>query len=213
MKEQLRQIVVGLTIGVLITGSIMGTGLMLGSMQGWLVIIWPEESVLSQIWHWIYSNMKESIFAFLLVFLLWVHKIRTLRHQLIQGGDLKSISYSEHMVDVFAGVFFGIGVIFTAIGMRSALMESLGGLDAEAAAEQGAFVMLQKLVDGGILLALSTTIVGGIGGYLMRVFKSIYLGQLLHAFYFEKQNQSEAAVLEKLDAIERHLASVTRQQG
>lgn len=213
MKEQLRQIVVGLTIGVLITGSIMGTGLMLGSMQGWLVIIWPDESVLSQVWHWIYSNMKESIFAFLLVFLLWVHKIRTLRHQLKQGGDLKSISYSEHMVDVFAGVFFGIGVIFTAIGMRSALMESLGGLDAEAAAEQGAFVMLQKLVDGGILLALSTTIVGGIGGYLMRVFKSIYLGELLHAFYFEKQNQSETAVLEKLDAIERHLANVTRHQG
>ncbi|MBE1299684.1 MAG: hypothetical protein GJ680_07240 [Alteromonadaceae bacterium] len=213
MKEQLRQIVVGLTIGVLITGSIMGTGLMLGSMQGWLVIIWPDESVLSQVWHWIYSNMKESIFAFLLVFLLWVYKIRTLRHQLKQGGDLKSISYSEHMVDVFAGVFFGIGVIFTAIGMRSALMESLGGLDAEAAAEQGAFVMLQKLVDGGILLALSTTIVGGIGGYLMRVFKSIYLGELLHAFYFEKQNQSETAVLEKLDAIERHLANVTRHQG
>jgi len=61
---------------------------------------------------------------------------------------------------ISATLFFGVGVVWTAIGMRSALLSALGGLDQSAAAELGAFEILRRLVDGGILLALSTTIVG-----------------------------------------------------
>ena len=56
--------------------------------------------------------------------------------------------------------------------MRNSLLVALGGLDAETAASKGAWYILRQLVDGGILLALSTTIVGGVGGYIMKVIKT-----------------------------------------
>jgi hypothetical protein len=52
-------------------------------------------------------------------------------------------------------------------------------------------------VDGGILTALTTTIVGGIGGYMMRVIKSSYLGTKLSRYY-EEQEQHHAARVEQL---------------
>ena len=39
--------------------------------------------------------------------------------------------------------------------------------------------MLERMIDGGILLALSTTIFGGVGGYMMRVYKAVTLGARL----------------------------------
>jgi hypothetical protein len=99
------------------------------------------------------------------------------------------------LTDVWTSLFFGIGVIWTAIGMRSALLYALG--DPAGAAEAGAFAILTRLVDGGILTALTTTIVGGIGGYLMRVIKSSYLGTKLSRYY-EQQEQRHAARVEHL---------------
>ncbi len=211
MKSQLKQISVGLLSGIILASLLMLVGLSLGSMQGWLVIVWPENSVLAMFWNWVYSNMKESLYIFILVFVLWAHTLKKLNTALNQQATTSRISYLEHMVDIHAGIFFGIGVIFTAIGMRSALMDSLGGLDAQTAAEQGAFVMLQRLVDGGILLALSTTIVGGIGGYLMRITKSVAIGQKLHGYYIRIQNQEQQAVLTRLENIEQHLSSLNSQ--
>ena len=78
-------------------------------------------------------------------------------------------------------MFFGTGVIWTAIGMRSALIFALG--DRDAALQQGAFAMLERMIDGGILLALSTTIFGGVGGYIMRVYKTVILGTQLQQHY------------------------------
>ena len=62
-------------------------------------------------------------------------------------------------------LFFGIGVIWTAIGMRSALIVGLSDLDSAMAAQLGSFEILRRLIQGGILLALSTTIFGAVGGY------------------------------------------------
>ena len=56
------------------------------------------------------------------------------------------------------------------------------------------------LAHGGILLALSTTIVGGLGGYLMRVAKSILVGQQLNRVYMEA---NQAPVLEGLATLNR----------
>ena len=68
----------------------------------------------------------------------------------------------DHLTDIWTTLFFGTGDIWTAIGMRSALIFALG--DRDVALQDGAFAMLERMIDGGILLALSTTIFGGIGG-------------------------------------------------
>jgi len=81
-------------------------------------------------------------------------------------------------------------VIWTAIGMRSALLYALG--DPGVAAQAGATAVLQRLVEGGILTALTTTIVGGVGGYMMRVIKSSLLGTRLSRYY-EAQEQHHAS--------------------
>jgi len=70
--------------------------------------------------------------------------------------------------------------------MRSALLYALG--DPSSAAEAGAYVVLQRLVEGGILTALTTTILGGVGGYLMRVAKTLYLGTRLNRHYESREH-------------------------
>ena len=62
------------------------------------------------------------------------------------------------------------------------------------------------MVDGGILLALSTTIFGGVGGYLMRVYKSISLGAALQQQYDRAARIDTSSMRESLQRIERHLA-------
>jgi hypothetical protein len=57
--------------------------------------------------------------------------------------------------------------------------------------------VLQRLVEGGILTALTTTIVGGVGGYVMRVIKSSLLGTRLSKFY-EAKEQHHASRVEAL---------------
>ena len=66
----------------------------------------------------------------------------------------------------------------------------------------GAFSILQRLVDGGILLALSTTIFGAVGGYLLRLVKSLAVGTQVKAFYnrlAEKQTDSVNSTLQSID--------------
>jgi len=104
-------------------------------------------------------------------------------------------------------LFFGTGVIWTAIGMRSALIFALG--DPDSTIQAGAFAVLQRMVDGGILLALSTTIFGGIGGYLMRVHKSISLGTLLQQRYDRAARVDTSSMRESLQRIEQHLRGST----
>ncbi len=96
-----------------------------------------------------------------------------------QSRPINQIVQLDHLTDIWTTLFFGTGVIWTAIGMRSALIFALG--DRDAALQQGAFAMLERMIDGGILLALSTTIFGGVGGYVMRVYKTISLGTQLAA--------------------------------
>ena len=94
-------------------------------------------------------------------------------------------------------------MIWTAIGMRSALIFALG--EPDSAVQDGAFAVLQRLVDGGILLALSTTIFGGIGGYLMRVYKSIALGARLQQRYDAAARVDTVSMRDALQRIESRL--------
>jgi hypothetical protein len=118
---------------------------------------------------------------------------------------MEKIAQADHLVDIWINLFFGIGVIWTAIGMRGALLEGLGNLNAQSAAKLGAFSILKRLVDGGILLALSTTIVGAVGGYLLRLVKSLVVGIRVRAYYNRLANQQADAVNTILKSIERQL--------
>ena len=144
---------------------------------------------------WSRRNLGLSILPFGITLALYIHSLRALQRRLDGNSTLDEISQLEHLADVWTSLFFGIGVIWTAIGMRSALLYALG--DPGGAADAGAYAVLQRLVDGGILTALTTTIVGGIGGYVMRVVKSSLMGTRLSRYY-EAQEQHHASRVEAL---------------
>jgi len=144
---------------------------------------------------WTRRNLGLSVLPFGITLALYVHSLRTLARRLDDNSPQNEVGQLEHLTDVWTSLFFGIGVIWTAIGMRSALLYAIG--DPAVAAQSGAFAILTRLVDGGILTALTTTIVGGIGGYLMRVIKSSYLGTKLSRYY-EELEQRHAARVEHL---------------
>ena len=168
------------------------------------VIDTPGVQALSE---WTRRNLGLSVVPFGITLGLYVHSLRTLARRLNDGSPQNEIGQLEHLTDVWTSLFFGIGVIWTAIGMRSALLYAIG--DPDVAAQSGAFAILARLVDGGILTALTTTIVGGIGGYLMRVIKSSYLGTRLSRYYEEQEQRHTARVENLLRDIRESIACLS----
>ena len=80
----------------------------------------------------------------------------------------------EHRVDIGISLLFGIGVLFTAIGIRDALTTAIDG---EAAATNGGEVL--ALLVMGNMSAMTTTVVGGALGYSLRVIKVLATGEKL----------------------------------
>jgi hypothetical protein len=153
--------------------------------------------------HWAYTNLGLSIPVFAGLLLAYFVTLGRLRTALAQPKPINHIVQLDHLTDIWTTLFFGTGVIWTAIGMRSALIFALG--DRDAALAEGAFAMLERMIDGGILLALSTTIFGGIGGYLMRVYKTITLGAELQQQYDRAARADTSEMRESLQRIEEHL--------
>jgi hypothetical protein len=155
---------------------------------------------------WAYENLRLSVLPFLITLVFYSGALWRLKHYLKAGEvTVEKIAQADHQVDILINLFFGIGVIWTAIGMRSALLDGLGNLDAHSAAKLGAFSILQRLVDGGILLALSTTIVGAVGGYLLRLIKSLAVGIQVRAYYNRLTKQQADAVNAVLQSIDQQL--------
>lgn len=154
--------------------------------------------------NWAYTNLGSSIPVFALLVLAYFVTLGRLRHALNNSRPIDQIVQLDHLTDIWTTLFFGTGVIWTAIGMRSALIFALG--DRDAALQQGAFAMLERMIDGGILLALSTTIFGGVGGYLMRVYKTIALGTELQQQYDRAARADTSEMRESLLRIEKHLS-------
>ena len=155
---------------------------------------------------WAYDNLKLSVVPFFLVFLFYTGALRRLKFFLRNHGvPPEKIAQADHQVDILINLFFGIGVIWTAIGMRGALLQGLDGLTAESAAKLGAFAILQRLVDGGILLALSTTIVGAVGGYALRLIKSLVVGTEVRSYFNRLADQQTDAVNIVLKSIDEKL--------
>ena len=200
----------GLLLGVTLS---LGVGLvvtylltMFGIMSVSLIEV-PQVQVLLE---WSQRNLGLSIIPFGITLGLYIHSLRQLRQGLADQRPQDEIGQLEHLNDVWTSLFFGIGVIWTAIGMRSALLYALG--DPDIATQAGAFAVLQRLVEGGILTALTTTIVGGVGGYMMRVLKSSLLGTRLSRYY-EEQEQYHGNRVEALLADIRESVSCARTRA
>lgn len=194
----------GLVRGVVVSALLALLLLYLASMTGVVQVTLARSPNLVELWYWTYDNLRTSVVPFVLVLVWFGYCLTKLRSVLkVPFATYELVYRLDKRLDLLIGLFFGIGVIWTAIGMRSALIGALGGLDAESAARLGAFGVLQAMVDEGILLALSTTIVGGIGGYLMRLVKMGYLGTPLDSFYAQLSTRSENEVLQRLQAIEQ----------
>ena len=152
---------------------------------------------------WIALNLGHSFWLFALVFMLYVANIAQLNWLLSNNPHSRRVTKLDQLSDVWMHLFVGIGVIWTAVGMRSALQAALG--DTPANLINSADAVLRKLVDGGILLALTTTIVGGIGGYLMRLVKTVLLGARLQELFDQQQRSDVQALLVATRRIESRM--------
>ena len=162
---------------------------------------------------WTYQNLRLSVIPFSLTFLCFVGSLLRLNRYLADPAvPVEKITQTEQLVDIWINLFFGIGVIWTAIGMRGALLDGIGDLNSQTAAQLGAFSILQRLVDGGILLALSTTIFGAIGGYLLRLIKSLTVGSRIKAYYNRLAEQQAESVNTILTSIDNRLDELVSTQ-
>ena len=165
-------------------------------------------SGLGPLFSWLESNFGYSLVPFAVTFMLYLYSLGQLKQRIGEGRPPEEVAQMEHLTDVWTSLFFGIGVIWTAIGMRAALLHALG--NAGTGQEPDAFAMLQRLVEGGILTALSTTILGGGGGYLMRLLKTFYVGVHISRFYDEQdrhQGRKVEALLTEISSQGRRTAA------
>jgi len=193
----------GLLAGVF--GTLLGGSALLYTLARLQLIRLPDTAISSpgEWLHWAYTNLGSSIPVFATLLLAFFVTLGRLRRALENDKPVNQIVQLDHLTDIWTTLFFGTGVIWTAIGMRSALIYALG--DRELALQGGAFAMLERMIDGGILLALSTTIFGGVGGYLMRVYKAVTLGSELQDRYDRAARADTSQMRESLQRIERHL--------
>jgi len=193
----------GLMAGAL--GTLLGASAALYTLSrlGWIHLDNTPVSNPGAWLHWAYITLGSSIPVFAALLLAYFITLGRLREALLHNRPITKIVHFDHLTDIWTTLFFGAGVIWTAIGMRSALIFALG--DRAAAIEQGAFAMLERMVDGGILLALSTTIFGGVGGYVMRVYKTVTLGTKLQQQYDKAARADTSRMSASLQRIEEHL--------
>jgi hypothetical protein len=201
-------------LGVLVIGTLL---LYMMNMSELVAISVLKVPSIQRALSWTYENLRLSIVPFFITLLFYTGSLLRLKHYLrSRSVSVEKIAQTDHLVDIWINLFFGIGVIWTAIGMRGALLEGLGDLNAQSAAKLGAFSILQRLVDGGILLALSTTIFGAVGGYMLRLIKSLTVGAQVKAYYnrlAEKQADSVHTILSSIDEQLNLLVSWTDKEA
>ena len=162
----------------------------------------PQPAVLQS---WLSANLGTARWLFLATLMLYGFGLLRLTQELEGPRRAQVVSSLDQLTELTVHVFVGIGVVWTAIGMRDALQAALANPD--AALSDSAGDVLQALVDGGILLALSTTIVGGLGGYIMKVGKTLLTGRALHAFYDAENHRDIGRLIDVVERIEKRLAA------
>ena len=181
----------------LLTGA--GLSLLLGGVVLYLLAVLGvirldllQTPHLDQVYRWLLRNLGLSVIPFGVTLLLYLYSLERLSRGLDRGCPYDEILHRVQLTDIWISLFFGIGVIWTAIGMRGALLYALG--DTSHAVDGGAFQVLRRLVEGGILTALSTTILGGTGGYLMRLFKSFQVGGRLSRYQLQHEQEASGRI-------------------
>ena len=196
----------GLLLGTLFSLLLGLASLYLLDTLGILSISLLKMPELGAFMDWLRRNLGLSLVPFSITLVLYLHSLSRLAGRLQGDRPPEEVAQLEHLTDVWISLFFGIGVIWTAIGMRGALLYALG--DSNMLTDAGAFGVLQRLVDGGILTALSTTILGGAGGYLMRLAKTFYLGVRLNRYYGYLEQRQSGRVETLLDEIRNSVSQL-----
>ncbi len=194
------------------TGALIAGVALLFALTQWQLVELPGPHQADPVaWFgWAFHNLGWSIPVFTLLVIAFAVTLSRLNEALERDEPISRIVQLDQLADTWTTLFFGTGVIWTAIGMRSALIFALG--DRDVAMSSGAFAMLERMIDGGILLALSTTIVGGIGGYLMRVYKTMSVGSELTHRYDIAARADTTEMRDSLKRIERHLDPAIREE-
>jgi hypothetical protein len=164
--------------------------LALGVFSGWITITASAPWLVNPA-AFTYRHLRLSIVAFGALFVLYAWLIMRMRHLLKQTDtELPQLSFYNRLLNTTISTFFGVGVIWTAIGMETALMQALEGVDAAGGSmvQAGAYGLLERLVNGGLLLALSTTVFGGFCGYGLRLLKILLLGAQWDRFVLKESN-------------------------
>ena len=184
------------------------------NMMGLVVIAINSLPNAPEVLNWAFENLRLSIIPFTLIIIFYFRVLYELKKSLSDPQiEPERIAQLESWVNIAISLFFGIGVIWTAIGMRSALIAGLSDLDGAMAAQLGSFEILRRLIKGGILLALSTTIFGAMGGYLMRINKIFLVGAKLQQFYSQRTRSQIRFFEQRLENIESYLAQLVTKNN
>ena len=162
-----------LALGVLIATVLVTFGL----LTGFLTFVNRVPTVtrtVSTLW----VTLGSSSLLFALDLAAFGYTLNRLRAALWHRDEVEARYWNTFNL-ITVNLFFGIGVIYTAIGMQTALITARGGLDPSRTGTVSSWMIFERLVNGGILTALTTTIVGGIGGFTLRIVRHLSVGRLL----------------------------------
>jgi hypothetical protein len=135
---------------------------------------------------WLSVNLGLSAPLFAVLTIMGWNYLESLKQAL--NADTKAeaqIAHLEQRIDLVVALLFGVGVLYTAVGLRGALVQAIDG-----PSEQSASGMLAALVNGGILSAMTSTVVGGVLGYGLRMLKLFRVGHALELYYSEQAIKS-----------------------
>lgn len=165
-----------------------------GFVASFLAATWLQTVDLSWNWlDWINHNLGVSAPLFMLVSVVTLITLFRLRAGLsVSPINQARVAHLEQRIDLAVGLLFGIGVLYTAFGIREALVAALS-----IPAQESASGVLTALVNGGILSAMTSTVVGGVMGYGMRLVKLFMVSEQLEIFY-TKLDTKEASDREKI---------------
>jgi len=122
----------------------------------------------------------------------------------------KLILFYNSSVEMCITLCFATGVIYTSIGIISAVTSSLGNLTQEQALREGSFGILSKFINNGLLTALLSTVVYGIAGYILRIVKQIFLGKSLIQFSIWLKEQQLCKYISAIEKVFREAENISQ---
>ena len=130
-----------------------------------------------------FVDLGSSVYFFGANFLLFIICCLKLFYEIkLEEPSYSAVQFWDERVDSTLVLFSAIGVIYTAVGLMRAFQLGLGNIDQEMAMAIGPWGLLQKLVSGGLIMALLTTIVGGTLHNVFKLIKEFTIGKQLRYF-------------------------------